>query len=238
MNYLKIYQSLIERARQRSIDVYTELHHIIPRCMGGSDEPDNLVRLTPEEHYVAHQLLVRIYPGNPKLVYAATAMTFSRDGSRSNNKLFGWIRRKMAAAASERERGKVHSRETVAKRAASNRGKRRSEETKRRISEKAIGRVISDEQRKIISQSNKERDVSTETRQRMSHAHKGRVKSQSEIDSIRRAHNSADVRSRKSKSMASKIWITDGSANRRIDKSEPIPAGWKQGRSTSSRNEL
>ena len=27
--------------------------------MGGTDDEENLVELTPEEHYVAHQLLVK-----------------------------------------------------------------------------------------------------------------------------------------------------------------------------------
>jgi hypothetical protein len=30
--------------------------------MDGSDLVSNLVYLTPEEHYVAHQLLVKMYP--------------------------------------------------------------------------------------------------------------------------------------------------------------------------------
>ena len=38
MNYQKIYDSLIERARQRELkNVYFEKHHVIPKCMGGSN---------------------------------------------------------------------------------------------------------------------------------------------------------------------------------------------------------
>lgn len=40
---------------------YTENHHIIPKSMGGTDEPDNLVLLTGREHWVAHLLLFKIY---------------------------------------------------------------------------------------------------------------------------------------------------------------------------------
>ena len=61
MDYQKIYESIIARGKERVlIGEYTESHHIIPRCMGGSDNSDNLVDLTPEEHYVAHQLLIKI----------------------------------------------------------------------------------------------------------------------------------------------------------------------------------
>lgn len=41
-------------------DGYTELHHIIPRSMGGSDEASNLVRVTAKQHFVLHRLLVKM----------------------------------------------------------------------------------------------------------------------------------------------------------------------------------
>jgi len=94
MNYQKIYDSLIDKARHRCLESYTEKHHIVPRCMGGSDDADNLVSLTPEEHYLAHQLLVKIYPDNHKLSKAATMMV----AQRPSNKLYGWLRRRHAKA--------------------------------------------------------------------------------------------------------------------------------------------
>ena len=36
-------------------------HHIIPRHMGGTDDPDNLIELTIEEHAEAHRLLYEKY---------------------------------------------------------------------------------------------------------------------------------------------------------------------------------
>lgn len=102
MNYAKIYQDLISKAKSRIVDGYVEVHHIVPRCLGGSDKPDNLVRLTPEEHFVAHLLLVRIYPGNPKLVYAANMMTVvSGNHGRTRNKQVGWLRRQLSRDLSD-----------------------------------------------------------------------------------------------------------------------------------------
>jgi len=40
-------------------------HHIIPRHMGGSDDPSNLIELTVEEHAEAHRKLWEQY-GNIK----------------------------------------------------------------------------------------------------------------------------------------------------------------------------
>ena len=74
MNYTTHYQRLIARARIRALTGYRERHHVIPRCMGGDDSPTNLVGLTPEEHYVAHQLLVKMYPWSKKLLSAVVLM--------------------------------------------------------------------------------------------------------------------------------------------------------------------
>jgi hypothetical protein len=107
MDYQKIYNSLIERGKTRSkLDCYVEKHHIVPVCMNGLDTDENLVELTPEEHYVAHQLLVKIYPDNELLIYAAHMMC----SGRPSNKLYGWLRRKHATAVSKMNSGKVGKR--------------------------------------------------------------------------------------------------------------------------------
>lgn len=108
MNYYRIYNNLINRSINRTISTkeYYELHHIIPKCMYGDDTKDNLVLLTAREHYVAHQLLVKIYPGNTKLVYAANMMTVkSAVLKRSKNRRYEWIRKKFAAACSVKQLG-------------------------------------------------------------------------------------------------------------------------------------
>jgi hypothetical protein len=73
MNYEKIYNILIDNAKNRQIDGYTESHHVIPKSMGGSDDKENLVLLTAREHYIAHNLLHRIYK-NAEMRYAFVLM--------------------------------------------------------------------------------------------------------------------------------------------------------------------
>ena len=97
MNYSSIYDKLIERAKGRALseNEYYEKHHIIPRCMDGKDEDDNLVNLTAREHYIAHLLLCKIYPNNLKLITAALMMCVDNTyrERRSNNRLYEWIRK-------------------------------------------------------------------------------------------------------------------------------------------------
>jgi ribosomal protein S17E len=97
MDYQKIYNQLINQAKNKTIVGYSETHHIVPRCLGGTDDPANLVDLTPEEHYVAHQLLVKIHKDNKKILSAAVMMC----SNRVNNKLYGWLRRRFSMAQSK-----------------------------------------------------------------------------------------------------------------------------------------
>ena len=128
MNYSKHYSLLMEKAKTRKIDGYTEKHHIIPRCLNGTDESENIVEVTPEEHYIAHLLLVKMYPGNNSLLWAAYCMTGSTATMKRNNKIHGWLRRKFSVMSSEMNKGKVFSEETRAKLSAAKKGKKQSKE--------------------------------------------------------------------------------------------------------------
>lgn len=138
MDYKLHYDTLVKRAKNRQLKEYTEKHHIIPRCIGGNDEPENLVKLTPEEHYVAHQLLVKIFPDQIKLIFAAWMLTFDGHGKRLNNKQFGWLRRKMSIGISSINR--ANAKERTRKSGITQRGKKLSEEHKRKLSKAGMGR--------------------------------------------------------------------------------------------------
>lgn len=58
------------RGRFSCGEEYHERHHILPRCMGGSDDDDNLIDLFAREHFIAHKLLAKENPDNNSLIYA------------------------------------------------------------------------------------------------------------------------------------------------------------------------
>jgi hypothetical protein len=116
VNYKKHYDALIQRARHRVLEGYSEKHHVLPRCLGGNDDPNNIVKLTAEEHYVAHQLLVKLNPGNPGLIYAACVMAHSPINKRVNNKLYGWLKRELSKLQSKKFSGRVWTQEQNARR--------------------------------------------------------------------------------------------------------------------------
>ncbi len=66
MDYSRIYDQFItDRRGKESIaqQAYFERHHILPRSLGGGDDEQNLIDLTPEDHFFAHLLLARIHGG-------------------------------------------------------------------------------------------------------------------------------------------------------------------------------
>lgn len=70
------YDILISKAKGRKKFPYSERHHILPKSMGGQDSSDNLVYLTPSEHYRAHFLLWKIYQ-NKEMALALWRMSIT-----------------------------------------------------------------------------------------------------------------------------------------------------------------
>lgn len=138
----------MERAKGRTLDTYTELHHITPRCMGGEDKLSNLVELTYREHFIAHWLLHRIHPNNKDLAYAFSAMKMDKYGNRistewtpSSRQLeelkLAYIQARTGSKHSEETRRKIS--ESLQGREGPNRGKLLSKKTKQKMSEAKLG---------------------------------------------------------------------------------------------------
>lgn len=103
MNYAKIYKDFISDRRKKESCArlsYYERHHILPRSLGGEDIDENLIDLTPEDHFFAHLLLARIHGGY--MWSALFLMSGDRWGGRKGLGLrgaYGMARREWSAFA-------------------------------------------------------------------------------------------------------------------------------------------
>lgn len=140
MNWKKVHDDIIERAKDRCLEGYSEMHHIIPKCLGGSDLPDNLVRLTAREHFIIHKLLCEIYPNESKLHWAAFMMAQCKGKHmngrdyRIGSREYAWLRENLVV--SDETKKKI----SEAKKGTQPRlGVKLSDETKLKISESRMG---------------------------------------------------------------------------------------------------
>lgn len=106
MNYHRIYSDFIKdrRAKEPTLEGYVERHHILPRTLGGGDEPRNLISLTAEDHFFAHLLLAKMHGGK-----LWSPVAFMVGGHRKDyrpiksRKGYGWV--KLALAKSKSRKG-------------------------------------------------------------------------------------------------------------------------------------
>jgi hypothetical protein len=153
--YKKWYDAIVKNAQNRTLDSYSELHHIIPRSLGGSDDTRNLVSLTIREHFICHILLTKFTSGEDrnKMLYAVILMKGGNNKQPRyiNSRLYETVKlsftnnRKTMTGEKNSFYGKKHSEETRAKMSASKKklygngnhphiGMKRSKEVKRNIS--------------------------------------------------------------------------------------------------------
>lgn len=87
-NYEEFINNIIEtRGRFACGNEYHERHHIKPKCMGGTNDEDNLIDLFAREHFIAHKLLAQENPKNDSLIYAWSCMAFVKSSNQERYKL-------------------------------------------------------------------------------------------------------------------------------------------------------
>jgi hypothetical protein len=209
MEYARLYERFIESRREKesSLTGYVEKHHVLPRSLGGRDEPSNIIRLTAEDHFFAHLLLAKAHGG--KMWYALVAMTLANDGRAVCNGFLRRARRVIAAArvkAAEvhsaamkgRFCGEDHpmygrpcselSKRKTRERFASGLNPMNSPEARAKLSAKLKGRVFSDETRAKISASKMGKPRSEESRMKQSQTMTGRKLSEEHKLNVSRAN--------------------------------------------------
>lgn len=197
MNYKKIYDQLVEKCRVRGLDKsslegYFEKHHVVPRCMGGSDNPENFVLFTPREHVIAHRLLWKAFPDNYSLMWAYTRTVNSHKGILTAReveqakiaKALYMINRVVSEETKDKIRntllGRKVPRDVVEKTRAKNTGKKRTKETSEKLSKRrkeliAEGWTMPEEARKKIGDAFRGKSISEEHKRKISEFNKGKI---------------------------------------------------------------
>ena len=173
MNYSLLYEKLIQKAKDRNFALTVcEKHHIVPKSMGGSNKKDNIVSLSPKEHYVAHHLLWKIHK-NKEMHYAFWLMVTraTKYGLRDytvTSRVYEIAKTEHSKQASILMTGRKRSAETLKKASESLKGKPAwnkgltgiyTEESLLKMSIARTGYVESEETSKKKSESAKKRDM-------------------------------------------------------------------------------
>jgi hypothetical protein len=188
--YTRWYNQIIDRARFRIIDDYTETHHIQPRSLGGSDNADNLVDLTAREHFVCHWLLVKMHTGDArkKMISALYLMRGVNTYQERyiNSRVYESLRQEYAEYISSLNSGRVQPPEEKVKQIAAQTGRKRapfSEEWRTKMAEKKKGEnnprygvEVLDSTRKKIGDKIRGRKQTDEEKARRGAANRGKVK--------------------------------------------------------------
>lgn len=173
MNYKNVYDNIVKKAVDRGEpDVYFETHHILPRSLGGSDEDNNLVKVTAREHFILHYLLTKFTSdaGRIKMLHAFMLMSGGNGHQKRyiNGRLYEAKKAEFSKAQSDRFSGVPKTEDHKQKISKSLTGRVTSEATKQKQSESASNR-----KRKPFSQEYKDamsermREVKARNKQRV-----------------------------------------------------------------------
>lgn len=192
LTYKQFIDNILQtRGRFNCGEEYHERHHILPKCIGGTNDEDNLIDLFAKEHYIAHKLLALENPENYSLQFAWNMMSHcinSKNNIREeiNEEQYEILRKNFRDACSKVNKGKILTEAHKNKISKANKGKIVSEETKRKMRENhadysngkhpMYGKHHS-EQSKLnmkIGQQNR----SEEWREKQSQSHKGKKHTQ------------------------------------------------------------
>lgn len=149
MNYYKIYKQFIDdRKTHKTQSSYYEIHHILPRALGGKDDIINLVKLTAREHYFAHMLLAKIYQNTKYESLMACPLLFFKRCMTS--RIYGYVRENWSNAA--RNRSPEEKKKILERRLQTNTNKSQKEKDlifkHASIAQRNVWRSLTNEQRK------------------------------------------------------------------------------------------
>lgn len=202
LTYDEFINNILEtRGRFACGDEYHERHHIVPKCVGGTDDEENLIDLFGREHFVAHKLLAKENPDNKSLTYAWYMM--STMGNSRECQISPEEYEEARIKYIESRKGVPLSEETRKKLSISHKGIQAGEKNPMfGKSTWAKGKHFSEEHRKKIGDGNRGKVHSEELRKRQSEIAKERL-SNPENHPMFGKHHTEDARK---KTKRSKNW--------------------------------
>lgn len=185
LTYKEFIDNILEtRGRNGCGEEYHETHHIIPRCMGGTNDKENLIDLFAREHFEAHRLLALENQHVRGLVYAWWAMSIQTNQYTNRRyRLTSEEYEEARIAVVNSQKGIPLSENTKKKLSEANKGRKLTEEWKRKIGKAHKGRKWSEEHLRNIRKVNESRSgtnnpnygkhLSEETKRKISEAQIG-----------------------------------------------------------------
>jgi hypothetical protein len=166
--YKTWHDNIISKAKLRTEKRIYEIHHIIPKCLKGSNDKSNLVKLTPKEHYIVHMLLCKFTKGyaRHKMIFAFQAMANIKSKNRTykvNSKTAELLKLEFRKLLT----GRKLSKKTLAKLSKIRKGRKLTEEHKRKIGLAGLGRKVSKETILKITSKTKGKKRTKEFKERM-----------------------------------------------------------------------
>lgn len=115
--YTRWYFNIIHSAQNRILptDTYIERHHVIPRCLGGSNQKHNLVSLTAREHFICHLLLTKMISGQKKFKMLSAVTRFQQSRQYQHRIFTSWEYQKIRECAILARTGQPHTQEAKQK---------------------------------------------------------------------------------------------------------------------------
>ena len=163
------YEEFIEnilktRGRFACGEGYHERHHIIPKCIGGTNDEENLIALFAREHFEAHRLLALENPDNNRLTYSWWMMAHGKNQDRITHLVTVEEYEEARIAFSKSKKGVHLSKETRNKISEAKMGEKNA----------SYGKPCPEETKKKISIANKGKHwLSEETKEKLRQIHKG-----------------------------------------------------------------
>jgi len=141
--YTRWYWAIVSKRAITDRNVKGEVHHIIPRSLGGSDDPENLVKLSGHDHAWCHWLLTKMTSGRDYelMTYAFNMMGVAGEHM-DRPKSYAIVR---AYERNREEWSRIHS-ERMSGRETWNKGRKLEGEKYKAGGKKNRGRILSEEQ--------------------------------------------------------------------------------------------